>query len=132
VTSDKYELPGERIFTWRRVSTCSHPVDKETGEADLGGNLILALPLFRLMRSIGGAASGAAGWDGRTLASLLRFLWQRLRDFAVRHCQGGAYSLLVFVLPDLLGERVLRLKRVELCTIHPRSQKGAADSRRAA
>ena len=136
MATGKRRLSFENVFIWRRVSESFYALCKDE---DTDGNLILALPLFRLMRTKQSATHGPMESGATAAFSLLRAAWRRLRDFVIRHTQGGPYILLVHTLPDFFGSRFGRLQPAMRCASETRHQasplrteKKAAEPRRAA
>jgi len=103
MATGKGHLFLEDILTWRSLGKSFHPVCKDE-EAD--GNLILSLPLFRLMRSQESATTRPPARRAKLLFSRLRNLWK----LVVQHSQGGLYVLFVHTVPDVLSGRFGRLQ----------------------
>jgi hypothetical protein len=107
MATGKRRLSFENVFVWRRVSESFYALCKDE---DSDGNLILALPLFRLMRSKQSATHGPMDHDATAAFSLVRKAWRRLRDFVVQCGHGCPYILLVHTLPDVLSGHFGRLQ----------------------
>ncbi len=104
MTNEKH-LSCDRVFTWRRLDSGFHPVRRDSGEENPDGNLILALPVFRPMRSSQSATAGREHWMAKACL-LLRSCWRRIWRFVVQHLHGGPYILIIYVLPDFVSERL--------------------------
>jgi len=136
MATGKRRLSFENVFVWRRVSESFYALCKDE---DSDGNLILALPLFRLMRTKQSATHGLMEYGASAAFALLRAAWRRLQDFVVQCGQGGPYILLVHTLPDVLSGRFGRLQPAvhhvgdaRLRTEPARMEKKATEPRRAA
>jgi len=130
VSAEKYRLTCEKVFTWRRVSSSFDPVRKVIVDETSGGDLTLALLLFRLMGTQRTATAEIAKYGARVLIGRFRTWWRRRWRLVVQHSQAGPYAVLVHLLPDFLSERLKQLQHGQLYAKHARPQSTAADSRR--
>ncbi len=131
--AEKYRLSSESVFTWRRISICSHPVCKDSEGVDSTGKMMRTLSPFGMTPTKEHVPGEPRQRGVNRSVSKLRSFWQRLRNFVVQDSQGGPYILLVHVLPDIVSGGMMRLPLMTHSTKHARPQrKGTPESRRAA